>query len=174
MLVVIAILSLVASIVVMNLDGISAPTKLRGAARQFGNLVEQLKEMAALKNRPLSIEFDVENQRYRIIDAPSELDVPNPKDREEATWIGEWEEFARGVKLEELSFSSTDVERGSSTLITFGGDGEVTPSGFVAFLRTEEGREEDGISVEVSGLTGLVAYHQGHFKAEEIRRAEDF
>ncbi len=174
MLVVIAIISLLASIVVVNLDGISAPTKLRGAARAIGNQVLYLKEMAGLKQRPLSIEFDVENQRYRVIDEPSETDVPDPAEREEATWIGDWEEFPSGVRLEELAFSATDIERGSSTLITFGGDGDVSPSGFVAFLKTEGGRDDEGISVEVSGLTGLVAYHTGHMKAEEIRRAEDF
>ena len=174
MLVVIAIISLLASIVVVNLDGISAPTKLRGAARAIGNQVLALKEMASLKNRPLSLEFDLENQRWRIIDAPSVTDVPDAKDREAETFFGEWEGPPRGVRIEEVSFSSTDVERSGSLVITFEGDGEVSPSGFVAFLTSETLREEEGISVEVSGLTGLVAYHDGHFKAEEIRRAEDF
>ena len=52
--------------------------------------------------------------------------------------------------------------------------GEVSPSGFVVFLVHENLKEEDGISIEVSGLTGIVDYHPGHFKSEEIRRAEDF
>ena len=44
LMVVIAILALLASIVVVNLDGISAPTKVRGAAREIGNEILQLKE----------------------------------------------------------------------------------------------------------------------------------
>jgi hypothetical protein len=80
----------------------------------------------------------------------------------------------QGVRLEEVSFSSTDSDRTGSTTITFEGDGEVSPSGFVVFFRSESKNDDDGISVEVSGLTGLVAYHAGHFKAEEIRRSEDF
>jgi type II secretion system protein H len=174
MLVVIAILALVASIVVVNMDGMSAPTKLRGSARAMGNLLLSLKEMAALKNRALSVEFDVEGQRWRVIDAPNETDVPNAKEREEATYYGDWDSPPSGVRLAELSFSSTDVARGSSTIITFQGDGEVAPSGFVAFFTYERMKDEDGISVEVSGLTGLVTYRDGHFKAEEIRKAEDF
>ena len=174
MLVVIAILALVASIVVVNMDGMSAPTKLRGAARSMGNLLLSLKEMAALKNRSLSIEFDVEGQRWRVIDAPDVTDVPNAKDREAATYYGDWESPPSGVRLAEISFSSTEVSTGSSTIVTFQGDGEVDPSGFTTFFTHERLPDDQGISVEVSGLTGLVAYHDGHFKSEEIRKPDDF
>ncbi len=174
LLVVIAILALLASVVVANLDGITAPTKLRGAARALGNEILQLKEMAALKNRPLSLEFDLENQRRRMIDAPSEIEIPDKKEREEATYIGDWEPLPEGVTLKEVAFSSTDVDRGGTMVVTFSGDGEVSPSGFVAFLQHERLPDAEGISVEVSGLTGLVAYHDGHFTAEEIRKPEDF
>ena len=174
LMVVIAILALLASIVVVNLDGISAPTKLRGAARAIGNQVLELKEMAALHGRDLSLELDVEHQRWRIIDQPSVTDVPDPRDREEKTFYGEWTIPPQGVRLVEVSFSATDVDRNGSTVVTFHGDGEIEPSGFVAFLNHEALSEDDGMSVEVSGLTGLVAYHEGHFKAEEIRKAEDF
>jgi prepilin-type N-terminal cleavage/methylation domain-containing protein len=174
MMIVVAILSLLASIVVVNLDGISAPTRLRGAARAIGNQVSELRDMAALRNRLMSIEFDLENQRWRVIDAPTENDVPDSQDRDEDTFTGSWDPMPPGVRMKELSFSSTDVEQGGTTVITFNGDGEVVPSGFVVFLTGDRMPEEDGMSVEVSGLTGLVAYHSGHFKAEEIRRAEDF
>jgi prepilin-type N-terminal cleavage/methylation domain-containing protein len=174
MMVVIAILSLLASIVVAHLDGISAPTKVRGAARAIGNQVLELKEAAALKDRPLSIEFDLEHQRWRIVDAPTETDVPDPQQREEATFYGEWTAPPTGVRLAEVSFSATDVDTTGTTVVTFQGDGEVRPSGFVAFLSHESLPEDEGMSVEVSGLTGLVSYHDGHFKAEEIRRPEDF
>ncbi len=174
LLVVIAILALLASIVVANLDGMSAPTKLRGAARAMGNQMLQLKEMAAIQGRPLSMEIDVEHNRSRIIAVPSENDVPDAKERENQTIYGDWDESPLGVQIVDISFSSTDVERGSSTIVTFEADGEVSPSGFVVFFRHESLPDEEGVSVEVSGLTGLVAYHDGKIKAEEIRRAEDF
>jgi prepilin-type N-terminal cleavage/methylation domain-containing protein len=174
MMIVVAILSLLASIVVVNLDGISAPTRLRGAARQIGNQVAELKDMAALRNRLMSIEFDLENQRWRVVDAPTENDVPDPQERDEDTFVGTWDPMPPGVRLREVAFSATDVDQGGTTVITFNGDGEVVPSGFVAFLSADRMSDEEGISVEVSGLTGLVSYHPGHFKAEEIRRAEDF
>ena len=174
LMVVIAILSLIASIVVVNLDGITAPTKLRGAARDIGNQLLGLKEMAALKDRAMSMEIDLEHQRYRVIDAPSVVDIPDARQREEATFVGGWVEPPSGVRIHEISFSSSEVDNSGSMIITFQGDGEVSPSGFVAFLKSDTLTEDEGMSVEVSGLTGLVTYHDGHFKAEEIRRPEDF
>lgn len=174
LMVVIAILALIASIVVVNLDGISAPTKLRGCARAIGNQLLELKEMAALKDRAMSMEIDLEHQRWRIIDSPSAADIPDARDREAATFVGEWDVPPPGVRIHEISFSSTDVDQNGTRIITFQGDGEVGPSGFVAYLKHDALTEDEGMSVEISGLTGLVSYHDGHFKAEEIRRPEDF
>jgi prepilin-type N-terminal cleavage/methylation domain-containing protein len=172
LMIVIAIISLLASIVVVNLDGISAPTRLRGVARRLGSQVQELRTMSTLKNRPMSIEFDLDKQRWRIIDAPSETDVPDPDEREEATFYGDWESPPPGVRFE-VAFSATDVDTTGTAMITFQGDGEIVPSGFVAYLEHERLPEDSGMSVEVSGLTGIVAYHDGHMKAEEIRRPED-
>jgi type II secretion system protein H len=174
MLVVIAILALVASIVVVNLDGMTAPTKLRGAARRIGNEILGYKQIATLRNRPISIHFDLEHQRWRCIDAPNPTDVPDPRDREEETYYGDWEYPPSEVRIREVSFSATDIDRGGECTVTFQGDGEVYPSGFVAYLIHDRLGEDAGISVEVSGLTGLVAYHDGHVKSEEIRPPEDF
>jgi prepilin-type N-terminal cleavage/methylation domain-containing protein len=174
LMVVIAILALLASIVVANLDGISAPTKLRGCARAIGNEVLQLKEISGVQNRALSIEFDPANQRWRVIDAPSATEIPDPKEREQETFFGDWEEPPLGVRFEGPQFSASDVGGSGTTVVTFEGDGEVVPSGFVVFVSHERVPEEEGVTVEVSGLTGLVSYHTGRFKSEEIRKAEDF
>ena len=174
LMVVIAILALLASIAVVHLDGISAPTKVRGAAREIGNEVLQLKEISSLHGRDLSLEIDMENQRWRIIDRPSVTDVPDTRDREDKTFFGEWNIPPQGVRIVDVAFSATDVDRSGTTMVTFHGDGELDPSGFVVFVNHESLPEDEGMSVEVSGLTGLVAYHDGHFRAEEIRKAEDF
>lgn len=174
MMVVIAILSLLASVVVVNMDGISAPTRLRGAARAIGNQVVELKQMAALHGRWMSIELDVDNRRWRVIDSPSDQQVPDAREREEKTFYSTWDPLPPGVRIESIAYSDTDVERDGTAVITFGGDGEISPSGFVVFLVHENLKEDDGISIEVSGLTGIVDYHPGPFKSEEIRREDDF
>src|SRR5439155_9462673 len=80
LMVVIAILSLLASIVVANMDNMSAPTRVRGAAREFGNQMMEMKQMATERGRALFLEIDVEHQRRRLIDPPSVVDVPDPRD----------------------------------------------------------------------------------------------
>jgi prepilin-type N-terminal cleavage/methylation domain-containing protein len=174
LLVVIAILSLLASVVVVNMDNMSAPARVRGAAREFGNQIMELKQMATERGRALFLEIDVEKQKRRVIDPPSVADVPDPRQREEETFYGEWVALPPGVRMNEIAFSATDLETNGTVLVDFEPDGEVAPSGFVAFFSHEQLPEERGLSVEVSGLTGLVAYHDGRFRAEEIRRPEDF
>lgn len=174
LMVVIAIISLLASIVVVNLDGLTAPTRLDGAGRSLGNQLVALHDTACLKNRLLSLEIDVPNGRWRMIDAPTPTDVPDPRDREEETYYGTWTALPSGVQIKEIAFSASEVVRGENVIVTFNGDGELQPGGFVAFLVHENLPEEEGMSVELSGLTGLVAYHRGKFTAEEVRRAEDF
>lgn len=171
--VVIAILALLASIVVVNLDGMSAPTKVRGAARALGNEVLTLKQMSALHGRDLSLEIDLDHRCWRIIDRPSVTDVPDARDRDEKTFVGDWTATPDGVRIVEVSRSDSDISLDGTWTVTFHGDGEIEPSGFVAFFNHESLEEDEGMSVEVSGLTGLVAYHDGHVKAEEIIKAED-
>lgn len=174
MMIVIAILSLLASIVVVNMEGMSSPTRLRGAARSLGNEILQLKETATLRNRAVYLEIDVDKERWRVIDPPSIVEFPDPRDREENTFYGEWSTMPPGVHLEEVAFSATDIDRGTTFTVDFEPDGEISPSGFVAFFKHERLSDDDGISVEVSGLTGLITYHNGKFRAEEIRKPEEF
>ncbi len=174
LMVVIAILGLLASLVTANLDGITASSRLDGAARSFGNLVMTMHDVATLRQHDLTLEIDGENQRYRTVEVPSATDVPDQRDREEQTIWGDWTTMPQGILLREVAFSATDVERGATVNVTFAATGELTPSGFVVFFARDGAPDEDGVSVEVSGLTGLVAYHRGRFQAEEIRRAEDF
>jgi type II secretion system protein H len=174
LLVVIAIIALLASIVVVNMDSMSAPTQLDGAGRALGNVLVSLKDTAEMKNRLLSLEIDIEKNRWRIVDSPTPAQMPDQRDRAEATYYGDWTYAPRGVRIHDIAFSSTDVERGGTFTVTFNGDGELQPSGFVAFLTHDDLREDEGISVELSGLTGLVDYHHGKFTSEEVRKPDDF
>ena len=69
---------------------------------------------------------------------------------------------------------ASDASTGFHWRGTVDANGEVTPSGFVAYLYHEDVGEDDGISVELTGLTGLVAFHLGRIEPEEVRDGEDF
>lgn len=174
LLVVITIIGLMSSIVVANLDGLTDRSTLNATAREFGNTLLAIRDQAAIQQREINVEIDVENQRWRIVDIPPVTDVPDPKDREEATYEGPWAEPGRGVILDSIAFSKNDSSRRGKVMIGFDADGQLVPSGFVVFFRHVNGTEEDGVSVEVTGLTGLVDYAPGKKRSEEVRGADDF
>ncbi len=178
LMVVIAIIGLLATIVVANLDGITLGARISRAAPDFGNQLVTLQDLASMQGREFSMEIDLQNQRWRMVDVPSRNEVPDERDREELTYYSSWYEgLEDGVMLEHVDFGARDIERNDTILVTFTSEGELRPSGFVAFFThddKEDREEERGVSVEVSGLTGLVTYHEGEKKSEEIREEDDF
>lgn len=173
LMVVVLLIGLLSAIVVANMDGLTDRSSLDATARRLGNTLVSVRDIAATQGRELQVEIDVEEQRWRIVDVPTATDVPDAEDREEQTWRGEWQSPADGVVLETLEFSRRDVSRRGFVTIVFGADGQISPAGFVAYFRHEELPEEDGVSVEVTGLTGLVDYARGRLHSEEVVEAED-
>ena len=171
---VIAIIGLLAAIVVANLDRFSVYARLNSAARALGNQLLQVRDIAATHHRPLHVDLDQEHQRWRVVGPPSPHAVPAEKEREEQTIYGGWNELDDGVRIDEIAFGSGDAQRSGVFRVTFEGDGEVVPSGFVVYFVHEQLPDDEGVSVEVSGLTALVAYHQGRIRPEEVRDADDF
>jgi len=176
LMVVITIVGMLSAIVVANLDGLTHRSSLNASARAFGNLVLGSRDMAAIHGRESRIEIDLREQRWRTVDPPSPNDVPDLEEREEATIYGDWQVPVEGVLLEDLAFSRDDVaNRNEVVTISFDADGQLTPSGFVVYFRHQDiEEEEDGVSVEVTGLTGLVDYARGRRRAEEVREEDDF
>lgn len=174
LMIVIAVIGLMSAVVVASLDGITDDSRLAASARELGNTILTVRDIAASQGRELSIEIDVDEQRWRTVDVPSPTDVPDIRDREEATWYGEWQTPQDGVTLESLEFSRSDVNKRGLVTITFDADGQLSPAGFVVYFRHENQSEDEGVSLEVTGLTGLVDYVKGKKTSEEVREPDDF
>lgn len=174
LMVVVTIIGLMSALVVANLDGITDRSAMEASARQLGNQLLQLRDQAVLQGRQLILQVDVDRQCWRLLDVPSPTDVPDPEERRELTFEGTWQTLPPGVSLESLEFSRSDVERRGVVELTFDGDGQLSPAGFVAYFRHENIAEDDGVSLEVTGLTGAVGYVRGRLRSEEVRKAEDF
>jgi len=174
MMVVIFVLSLATTLVVVNLDGITARSELSSAGRDLGNKLIFLRELSIIHGRELSLQMDLDKQAWREVDRPSPTDIPDADEREEETFYGNWYELPEGMEIEEVAFGRSDTEVRDVVEVTFSNKGELFPSGFVAYLRHEKLGEDDGLSVEVSGLTGVVSYHRGRIEAEEVREENDF
>mgnify|MGYP001306440393 CR=1 FL=1 len=174
MMVVVAILGLLSALVVVNLDGVTAHSQLSRSARDLGNKLQFLRDVAVVQSREMGLEIDIEHQRWREVDRPSAAEFPDPDEREDETFYGSWYEMPDGVSLEEVAFGRHDAEVDSRFELSFNERGELFPSGFVAYLTHEKLGPERGLSVEVSGLTGAVDYRDGHVEAEEVRDENDF
>lgn len=172
--IVIAVIGLLSAIVVANLDGLTDDSSLSAAARELGNTLLTVRDIASSQGRELSVEIDVEKERWRIVDVPSPTDVPDVREREAQTEYQEWQTMPEGVILDSLEFARSDVNRRGVVMITFDADGQLAPSGFVVYFRHENLPETEGVSVEVTGLTGLVRYYKGKRHSEEVRDAADF
>jgi len=174
MMVVVFVMSLTTALVMVNLEGMTARSELSAAGRDLGNKMIFLHDLAIVQGRELTLEVDIENQRWREVDRPSPTDVPDDDEREEDTFYASWYTLPRGVVIEEIAFGRADTESRDVVEFTFSATGELFPSGFVAYLRHDQVPADDGLSVEVSGLTGIVAYHRGRMEAEEVREEHDF
>lgn len=174
LMVVIAIIALMSSIIIVNLEGMTDASRTAAAARNFGNAVARVQNTAMLQGRALYIEVDRENQRWRIVDPPSPNEVADESEREEFTFYGAWEQLERGVHIGDIALTRTDVEKSDFFVVEFGEGGQVHPSGFVVYFEHDELPEESAVSVEVSGLTGQVAYYNGLIEPESVRDWEDF
>lgn len=174
LMVVIAIIGFMSALVVANLDGMTDRSSVAAAARQLGNTLLSVRDIATSQSREMFVEVDVDKQRWRVVDVPAPTDVPDPKDRKEATWYGEWHSPPDGVVLESLEFSRRDVDKRGFVTLSFDAEGQLSPSGFVAYFRHEDMGEDDGVSVEMTGLTGALTYFEGRHTSEEVREADDF
>jgi prepilin-type N-terminal cleavage/methylation domain-containing protein len=174
LMVVITLIAAMSALVVANMDGLTDRTSLAAAARELGNTLLGVRDVATSQQRELSVEVDVERQRWRVVDVPSPMDVPDPRDRREATSYGDWKSPPDGVVLESLEFGRNDVNKRGVVVLSFDPDGQLSPSGFVAFFRHEDVPEEEGVSLEMTGLTGALTYSIGKHASEEVRDADDF
>ncbi len=174
MMVVIFVLSLTAALVVSNLDGITARTTLSSTGHNLGNRLMFLRDIAIVQGREMTLEVNFDEQGWRWIDRPGATEVPDERDREDETFYGNYIELPDGVILDEIAFGRNETESSDVYELTFSETGELFPSGFVLYLRHEALPENDGLSVEISGLTGIVSYHRGRIDAEEVRPESDF
>lgn len=171
---VIGILAVLSTLVVANMDGLMVSTQVSYASRAFGTELQTLHDLAAIQGREMILEVDIDHSTWRVVDIPSPNVVPDPKDREDETWYGDWFVPDAGVHLEEIAFGRSDSVSSGTLRISFDANGEVSPGGFVAYFSHEDLSEDEVISVELTGLTGLVSYHGGRVVPEETREESDF
>jgi prepilin-type N-terminal cleavage/methylation domain-containing protein len=165
-----AILAFAFTYAVIHLDGATGPTRLASAARQVGSSIEFLRGQAIQAARPLEMEIDIDNGRFRTIvpPRPSETDSDH-RDQEELVQT-EWTDLPRRVRFQEILFGRHDTERSGIVTVQFSPMGEIAPNGFLLRLVSDEIADPDEayFSLEINGLTGEVAYLPGMGEFEQV------
>jgi prepilin-type N-terminal cleavage/methylation domain-containing protein len=171
---VITLISLAMLFAFLNLDGMTASSRLAASGRGIGNTISWIRGEAASQARELQIEFDLDNNRYRVIVPPR----PGIRSTgEEELEVFEWELLPDGVRLLDVQFTpadfqgrgNDDIQRSGTRIVTFSRSGS-TPS-FMVHLESNEILDQNSnqFSVEVNGFTGAVDYEVGYKELGSVR-----
>lgn len=176
LMVVLAIMAFAFSYAVIHLDGATGPARLSSAARQVGSTLEFLRGHAIQAARPLEMHVDIARAEWvSVMPArPSESELDR-RDQEEVI-VTEPIRLPRGIRFEGIQYGTSDFKTSGVLVITFSALGEMTPSGFLIRLISDEIADPDqaSFSIEVNGLTGEVSHVPGYAKFEQVVSGESF
>ena len=76
LMVVIFIMGLMSALVIVNMEGMTSRSSLSAEARDLGNRLLMLKDIAVIQGREMQLEVDMDGQRWREVDTPSPNELP--------------------------------------------------------------------------------------------------
>jgi prepilin-type N-terminal cleavage/methylation domain-containing protein len=170
LLAVIMLISLATMFAFLNLDGMTASGRLASAGREIANTISWIRNEAAAQAREFQIEFDLDDQRYRVVVPPRPGLLRSARDQED--WeVLEWTLLPEDVRFLRMQFpsleaniSKEDVVTSGTRTVTFDSSGG-SPS-FMVHLESSE--IEDAVlskfSIEANGFTGAVQAEVGEKK----------
>jgi prepilin-type N-terminal cleavage/methylation domain-containing protein len=173
---VLALISIALVFVFLRLDGLTAPSRLAAAGREIANTIGWIRGEAASQAREIQLEFDLDNQRYRVI-VPPRPGLRRGNDEDEWETLP-WNLLPEVVRITDIQFTPQDLQRrrdhedivtkGTRT-VTFSRTGG-SPS-FMVHLESSEilDREESLFWVEINGFTGAVQFGIGEKELGAIR-----
>ena len=176
LMVVLAILAFAFAYAVIHLDGATGEARLASAARQMGSSVEFLRGHAIQASRPMELEIDIDKGSWTSImpPRPSESEVER-RDQEEVIYTYPLVLPPR-IRIEAIQIDAHEQKTTGILVVTFSPLGEITPSGFLVRLLSDEIADRDAasFSVEVNGLTGEVSYLPGIAPFDQVVSGDGF
>lgn len=171
-LVTMAILSIAAGAIVINMGGLTRPERIRSAARKLAGISDFIRSRSVGAKTPcfLDIDFDHHRFRWRIdppIDAygrPYDIDTGHFLTFEEVEeWRNgfDWEDLPRGVFFSRLWINKRHFFEKEVVPVTYFPDG--TLSSYILWLKAPGDTESEDIwfSVIVNGLSGKSEVQRG-------------
>jgi type II secretion system protein H len=168
-LLVVGILALMAQIVVVNLGAMVPRTVLDGDARDIMGKLDFLRTEAMLQGKEMTLELDLDGDRYRIIMPPEERTMSDQNIDERGLEMG-WTYFDERVDLTEHRIMLGPVARQKRVRIVFDERGFTNDQLFVLKLK-DELLDELVWTIQIRGLqrrTELETSFDGNVAAFEV------
>lgn len=159
--VVVGVISLVFTIVIANLDYMIPRYRLRGGAREVGDLAKLAKNRAVATGRDVYIQYDLSNHTYWLL-SPVEKEEQGKKkiEYERAFFrrLPENVEFVSVVVGKDVRYERSGTATIRISPFGFGG-------GHIVNLTNEEQR---AMAVKINGFTGSLTFFDEEKDADEI------
>lgn len=150
----------------LNIGTMVPGARLEEGARDIGALLSRLSGMAVFQGESYFMEYDLDEQRYRIY-RPSTLEEQD--EGADEYLVGEWHELPRHVRFLDVQFSDRQKDSHGLRQVEFTATGEVT--GHLVHLISDDIVQEDEnrFTVELNPITGLVSYERGEKRYQLIQ-----
>jgi prepilin-type N-terminal cleavage/methylation domain-containing protein len=181
-LIVVAIIGVTLGAVMVQLGGLTAPERIRAAARKLAGMSDFVRSQAAGSRVAcyLDIDFDLSRFRWRIdppldeLGQPVDVETRRPltvDEVEEWRESFEWEDLPRGVYFDKLFFNNKMFYDKDKQWIEYRPDGTV--SSYVLWIKAKEDDQEDlRFSIRVNGLTGKSEVAKGHVTMKDATESD--
>jgi Tfp pilus assembly protein FimT len=166
MLGVLLILGLIATLVTVNWRAILPKTELHSAVRTLADRLQSTRSEAISRNAEFRLEYDLDRHRHRV-NTPFQADGGLAM-REEDRVALPWDELPQTVRFSRVQVDGIDYTTG---IVRVRFDPLGSANGHVVTFVQHP--DENLFTVEVQGLTGLIAYHEGAWSRDPAKE-EDF
>jgi prepilin-type N-terminal cleavage/methylation domain-containing protein len=103
------------AMVLPNLGALVPSAKLEGSGKQILRTIDWVRSEARIQARPMTIEFDLDKARWRMV-YPPELRLTRDQDENElAAWSDEWNDLEKGVVFGAPATAATASPRRAPT-----------------------------------------------------------
>ncbi|MBM4062194.1 MAG: prepilin-type N-terminal cleavage/methylation domain-containing protein [Planctomycetes bacterium] len=157
LLVTMTMVALLFAIVVPNLGAFVPSARLRGSGKQILRTLDWARSEARIQARPMTIEFDLDHARWRIVHPP-ELRLTRDEDENELMeWSFDWNALEDGVVFAGAGDSKHGMAKKGVYKLAFDEHG-FTGDQLVLLQLTEDPKVVWGLSLR--GLTGQVTVEE--------------
>ncbi len=158
MMVVILLLGVAFTYALVNLDSLTPRTRLDKGARDVGDTLTRLREMAVFSGRVHFLEYDLDGERFRIYRPATTAETSEGASEYIET---DWFVLPDGVRLEDIQLDIRSRTKDGQMTVEFTPTGEVT--GHLVHLTSAEilDKERGSMTVALNPITGLVSYSPG-------------